>query len=115
MNSKLDLRLEVAKIVCQLPETTIDNFHERAGRIEMYLCGDAILPEQDDTMSVLKQLMNNIKEKSTNETALRPYSPAMERYDAVPPFGAVTGIGDQELLKKIQEHSQKSKKREELQ
>ena len=81
----------------------------------MYLCGDAILPEQDDTMSILKQLMNNIKEKSTNETALRPYSPAMERYDAVPPFGAVTGIGDQELLKKIQEHSQKSKKREELQ
>lgn len=115
MNSKLDLRLEVAKIVCQLPETTIDNFHERARRIEMYLCGDANLPEQDDTMSVLKKLVSNIQERTMNETALRPYSPAIERYDAVPSFGPVTGIGDQELLKKIQEHSKKSQERGDLQ
>lgn len=46
MKSKLELRLEAARIATKLPGTTIDNFHERVYRISLYLQGDAELPEQ---------------------------------------------------------------------
>lgn len=50
----MELRLEVAKLVMQLPDTTIDNFHERAYRIGLYLQGDAELPEHVDELGTLK-------------------------------------------------------------
>lgn len=62
LNNKLDLRLEAAKLVVQLPETTIDNFHERAYRMELYLKGDAELPEQDSTFAELKKMMNEVQD-----------------------------------------------------
>lgn len=62
MTSKLDLRLEAAKIVAQLPGTEIDNFHERAYRVELYLTGDAELPEQDSTFEDLKRMMGEVKD-----------------------------------------------------
>lgn len=62
LNNKLDLRLEAARLVVQLPETTIDNFHERAYRVELYLQGDAELPEQDSTFEDLKKMMSEVKD-----------------------------------------------------
>lgn len=62
LSNRLDLRLEAAKLVVQLPETTIDNFHERAYRIEHYLQGDAELPEQDSTFDDLKRMMGEVKD-----------------------------------------------------
>lgn len=62
INSKLDLRLEAAKLVIQLPETTIDNFHERVHRVCLLLEGDAELPEQDTTLSELKGLVQEAKD-----------------------------------------------------
>ena len=62
LNSKLDLRLEAAKLVVQLPETTIENFHERAYRVELYLTGDAELPEQDSTFNDLKKMMSEVQD-----------------------------------------------------
>lgn len=62
LSNKLDLRLEAAKLVVQLPETTIDNFHERAYRVELYLLGDAELPEQDSTFDELKKMMNEVQD-----------------------------------------------------
>lgn len=57
MRSKLELRLEVAKLVMQLPGTTIDNFHERAYRIGLYLQGDAELPEHVDELGALNEYL----------------------------------------------------------
>lgn len=57
MRSKLELRLEVAKLVMQLPDTTIDNFHERAYRIGLYLQGDAELPEHVDELGALNEYL----------------------------------------------------------
>lgn len=62
LSNKLDLRLEAARLVVQLPETTIDNFHERAYRVELYLQGDAELPEQDSTFEDLKKMMSEVKD-----------------------------------------------------
>lgn len=62
LSNKLDLRLEAARLVVQLPETTIDNFHERAYRMELYLLGDAELPEQDGYLDELKKLVQEMKD-----------------------------------------------------
>lgn len=62
ITNKLDLRLEAAKIVAQLPGTEIDNFHERAYRVELYLTGDAELPERDSTFDELKRMMGEVKD-----------------------------------------------------
>ena len=59
INSKLDLRLDTAKIVIQLPGTTMENFHERAHRVETYLLGEAELPETDDTYAELKKMVKH--------------------------------------------------------
>ena len=57
MRSKIGLRLEVAKLVMQLPDTTIDNFHERAYRIGLYLQGDTELPEHVDELGALNEYL----------------------------------------------------------
>ena len=57
MRSKIELRLEVAKLVMQLPDTTIDNFHERAYRISLYLQGDTELPEHVDELGALNEYL----------------------------------------------------------
>lgn len=62
LSNKLDLRLEAAKLVVQLPGTTIENFHERAYRVEFYLTGDAELPEQDSSLDELKKLVQEVKD-----------------------------------------------------
>lgn len=89
LNNKLDLRLEAAKLAIQLPETTIDNFHERAYRMELYLQGDAELPEQDSTFDELKKMMNEVQDlmKKTDE---RPS--AAESFARVP--GLCLGLAD---------------------
>lgn len=62
ITNKLDLRLEAAKIVCQLPGTEINNFHERVYRVELYLTGDAELPERDSTFDDLKRMMGEVQD-----------------------------------------------------
>ena len=57
MKSKIELRLEAAKLVMQLPDTTIDNFHERAYRIGLYLQGDTELPEHVDELGALNEYL----------------------------------------------------------
>lgn len=63
MRSKIEVRLEAARLVMQLPDTTIDNFHERAYRIELYLQGDAELPEQVDELDYIKELVEEAKQQ----------------------------------------------------
>lgn len=63
MNSKLELRLEAARIAAKLDGVTIDNFHESAFRIEHYLLGDAELPEQDNAMPELMGMLKSVREK----------------------------------------------------
>lgn len=58
MRSKIELRLEAARLAVQLPETTMDNFHERVYRIGLYLQGDAELPEHVDDIETLKMYLN---------------------------------------------------------
>lgn len=57
MRSKIELRLEAARLAVQLPGTTMDNFHERVYRIGLYLQGDAELPEQVDDIETLKMYL----------------------------------------------------------
>lgn len=73
INSKLDLRLEAAKLVIQLPETTIDNVHERVHRVCLLLEGDAELPEQDGTMEELREMLGDAKDLML-ESAKEKYS-----------------------------------------
>ena len=76
INSKLDLRLDAAKIAVQLPGTTMENFHERAYRVETYLLGEAELPETDDTYAELKKVVVQAGNmvRSHNEQENRPDS-----------------------------------------
>lgn len=60
IKSRFELRLEAARLVLQLPETTIDNFHERAYRMELYLLGDVELPETYTETTELKQSMDDM-------------------------------------------------------
>ena len=39
MKSKIEIRHEAAKLAVKLPGTTIENFHDRAYRLELYLTG----------------------------------------------------------------------------
>lgn len=96
LNSKLDLRLEAAKLVIQLPETTIENFHERAYRVELYLTGDAELPEQDSTFNDLKKMMSEVQDlmKETPKCGS-----AAESLSRVP--GLCLGLANAESLQAI--------------
>lgn len=99
LNNKLDLRLEAAKIVCQLPETTIENFHERAYRVELYLAGDAELPEQDGAFEELKNMIQEAKEMLSKPAGSMS---ATEAFELVP--GYCLGLRDPGLTGYYQKH-----------
>ena len=112
MNSKLELRLEAAKIAVKLDDVTIENFPEAASRIEHYLLGDATLPEQDSAMPELMEMLKSAREKMESEfgnkhTAMG--ATAQHVADVRAPdsldlyeIGPCTGIGDTEALKVLQ-------------
>lgn len=63
MNSKLELRLEAARIAAKLDDVTIENFPEAACRIEHYILGDAELPEQDNAMPELMGMLKSVRKQ----------------------------------------------------
>ena len=67
MNSKLELRLEAARIAAKLESVTLDNFHEAVSRIEHYILGGAELPEQDGAMPELLGMLKSAREKMESE------------------------------------------------
>lgn len=90
MNSKLELRLEAARIAVKLDGVNINNFHESAYRIEHYLLGDATLPEQDKAMP---ELMDILKKRMEN---------TIDRSEIGMGIGPCTGIGDAKALEAFQ-------------
>ena len=67
MNSKLELRLEAAKIAAELEGVTLDNFHEAVSRIERYILGSAELPEQDGAMPELMEMLKSARQRMESE------------------------------------------------
>lgn len=61
MNSKLELRLEAARIAAKLDGVKLDNFHEAVYRIERYILGEAELPEQDNAMPELMGMLKSVR------------------------------------------------------
>lgn len=93
MNSKLELRLEAARIAAKLDDVTIENFHEAASRIEHYLLGEATLPEQDSTMPELMNMLKSARQRMEH---------TFDRPETGMGIGPCTGIGDSEALKVLQ-------------
>ena len=93
MNSKLELRLEAARIAAKLDDVTIENFPEAASRIEHYLLGDATLPEQDGAMPELMDMLKSARQRMEH---------AFNRSETGMGIGPCTGIGDTEALKVLQ-------------
>ena len=112
MNSKLELRLEAAKIAAELEGVTLDNFHEAVSRIERYILGGAELPEQDGAMPELMDMLKSAREKMEREfgnTHTAMGVTAQHVADVRAPdsldlygIGPCTGIGDTEALKVLQ-------------
>ena len=92
MNSKLELRLEAAKIAAELEGVTLDNFPEAASRIEHYLLGDATLPEQDSAMPELMDMLKSARQRMDH---------AFERSETGMGVGSCTGIGDADVLEPL--------------
>ena len=67
MKSKIEIRLEAAKLAVKLPGTTIENFHDRAYRLELYLTGEADLPETLDEMDIINNVFDRIRSPQTFE------------------------------------------------
>ena len=67
MKSKIEIRLEAAKLAVKLPGTTIENFHDRAFRLELYLTGEADLPETLDEMDIINNVFDLIRSPQTFE------------------------------------------------
>ena len=112
MNSKLELRLEAARIAAKLDDVTIENFPEAASRIEHYLLGDATLPEQDGVMPELMDMLKSARKKMESEfgnthTAMgvtAQHVADVRAPDVVEMYGVgpCTGVGDTEALKVLQ-------------
>ena len=68
MKSKIEIRHEAAKLAVKLPGTTIDNFHERAYRLELYLTGDAQLPETLNEADMIENVFERLKSSQAFET-----------------------------------------------
>ncbi len=92
MNSKLELRLEAARIAAKLDDVTIENFHEAASRIEHYLLGDATLPEQDGAMPELMDMLKSARQRLEH---------AFDRSETGMGVGPCTGIGDANVLESL--------------
>ena len=93
MDSKLELRLEAARIAAKLDDVTIEKFHEAASRIEHYILGSAELPEQDSTMPELMDILKSARQRMEH---------SFDRSETSMGIGPCTGIGDTEALKVLQ-------------
>lgn len=89
MNSKLELRLEAARIAAKLDDVTIENFPEAASRIEHYLLGEATLPEQDSAMPELMDMLKSARQRMEH---------TFDRSETGMGIGPCTGIGDANML-----------------
>ena len=69
MKSKIEIRHEAAKLAVKLPGTTIENFHDRAYRLELYLIGEAVLPETLDEMDIINNVFDRIRSPQVVEPA----------------------------------------------
>ena len=69
MKSKIEIRHEAAKLAVKLPGTTIENFHDRAYRLELYLTGEAVLPETLDEMDIINNVFERIRTQQVAEPA----------------------------------------------
>ena len=69
MKSKIEIRHEAAKLAVKLPGTTIENFHDRAYRLELYLTGEAVLPETLDEMDIINNVFDRIRSQQVVEPA----------------------------------------------
>ena len=69
MKSKIEIRHEAAKLAVKLPGTTIENFHDRAYRLELYLTGEAVLPETLDEMDIINNVFDRIRSPRAVEPA----------------------------------------------
>lgn len=69
MKSKIEIRHEAAKLAVKLPGTTIENFHDRAYRLELYLTGEAVLPETLDEMDIINNVFDRIRSQQVSEPA----------------------------------------------
>ena len=92
MNSKLELRLEAAKIAAELEGVTLDNFHEAVSRIERYILGSAELPEQDGAMPELMDMLKSARQRMEH---------AFDRSETGMGIGPCTGIGDANVLESL--------------
>lgn len=61
MKSKIEIRHEAAKLAVKLPGTTIENFHDRAYRLELYLTGEADLPETTNEADIINDVFERLK------------------------------------------------------
>lgn len=61
MKSKIEIRHEAAKLAVKLPGTTIENFHDRAHRLELYLTGEAVLPETTNEADIINDVFERLK------------------------------------------------------
>ena len=78
MKSKIEIRHEAANLAVKLPGTTIDNFHERAYRLELYLTGDAQLPETLNEADMIENVFERLKSSQAFEYAAPGGMPSAE-------------------------------------
>ena len=69
MKSKIEIRHEDAKLAVKLPGTTIQNFHDRAYRLELYLTGEAVLPETTNEADIINDVFERLKSPQVVERA----------------------------------------------
>ena len=69
MKSKIEIRHEAAKLAVKLPGTTIENFHDRAYRLELYLTGEAQLPETLNEADMIENVFERLKSSQAFETS----------------------------------------------
>ena len=67
MNSKLDLRLESAKLAVMVEGITPDNIISLSKEIEKYVIGDAELPDVYDPNELLKNSMEMLNKRFTED------------------------------------------------
>ena len=61
MKSKIEIRFDAAKLAVKLPGATIENFHDRAYRLELYLTGEAVLPETTNEADIINDVFERLK------------------------------------------------------
>ncbi|WP_307996663.1 hypothetical protein [uncultured Bacteroides sp.] len=67
MNSKLDLRLESAKLAVMVDGVTPENVISLSKEIEKYVIGEAELPESYDPNEMLKNSMEMLNKRFTDD------------------------------------------------